>query len=252
MNPSPYPAPFHSAHTRARIVRMLLIAGAIATGVMLLAETLSLAFPPLTEDQELGDNPIGAAVMFLVFFLALLDFVIYVTTVVFFLIWLYRAHSNLKGFNAWARLEHTAGWAVGSFFIPFVNLVVPYQAVREVWRKSLPSDEVYLAETNPPASFPLWWLFWLTSSFANNISFRISFNENVSEQTATIVSIAASALSIVAAVFCYTVVGAIDKKQEAAAARLNLGKTPGPPLPPSLPPDAVTATAGPHNPQQGF
>ena len=252
MNPSPYPAPFRSAHTRARIVRMLLIVGAITTGVTLLAETLSLAFPPLTEDQELGDNPIGAAVMFLVFFLALLDFIIYVTTVVFFLIWLHRAHSNLKVFNAWARLEHTAGWAVGSFFIPFVNLVVPYQAVREVWRKSLPPDDVYLAETDPPASFPLWWMFWITSSITNNIAMRVSFNESVPTETATILSIVAGALSIMAAVFCYTVVGAIDKKQEEAAAKLNLGKTPGPPLPPSLPPDVVTTTAGPHNPQQGL
>jgi hypothetical protein len=230
---------------------MLLIAGAVATGATLLAEAVSLAFPPITEDQELSDNPMGVAVIFLVFFLGLLDVMIYITTVVFFLIWLHRANSNLKVFNPWTRLEHTAGWAVGSFFIPFVNLVVPYHAVREVWRKSLPPDEVYLAETSPPASFPLWWLFWLTSSFANNLSFRLTFNETVSEQTATIVSIAAGALSIVAAVFCYMVVGAIDKKQEAAAAKLNLGRVPGPPLPPRLPPEGATAaTPITHNPQQ--
>lgn len=255
MNPSPYPAPFHSAHTRARIVKILLIAGAVATGVMLLVEALSLAFPPLTEDQDISENLTVAVVLFLTALLGLLNVLLYITTVVFFLVWLHRANSNLKAFNPWIRLEHTAGWAVGSFFIPFVNLVVPYHAVREVWRKSLPPDEVNVAETSPPASFPLWWLFWLASSFAGNISFRVTFTENVSTQTATIISIAASALSIVAAFFCYTVVGAIDEKQEAAAAKLNLGRTPGPPPPPpnlTSPEVATAGTGGPNNPQQGF
>src|SRR5262245_21319112 len=28
----------------------------------------------------------------------------------------------------------SAGWAVGSYFIPFVNLVIPVRAVGEIWR----------------------------------------------------------------------------------------------------------------------
>jgi hypothetical protein len=62
MNPSPYPAPFTSAHGRALTAKILLIVGAVVTGMSLLAEALSFAFPPLTEDQELGDNP-GSAIV---------------------------------------------------------------------------------------------------------------------------------------------------------------------------------------------
>ncbi len=229
MTPSSYPAPFTSAHVRARIVKFLLIVGAVATGTSLLAEALSFAFPPLTDDQELADNPIGAAILLTAFLLAIPALIIYIATVVFFAMWLYRAHANLRAFDPSSRLDHSPGWAVGSFFIPFANLVIPYRAVKEVWQKSVPPDEALLSEPGPPAWFPIWWLFWLLASFAGNISLRASFNENVSEGTATMISIIASGLSIVAAVFAYIVVDEIDKRQEETSGKLKLGKYTGPP-----------------------
>lgn len=232
MNPSPNPAPFVSAHFRARVVKILLIAGAVATGITLLAEAISLAFP-LADDQELGDNPIGIALVLIIFLLALVDLAIYVATVVFFLMWLYRAHGNLRAFNPWVRTDHSAGWAIGSFFIPFVNLVIPYRAVKEVWQKSGAPDEAFLSEPNPPGFFPVWWLFWLLASISSNISMRVAFNENVPESTATIISIVAGGLFIVAAVFAYLVVDAIDKRQAETSEKLRLGKLSGPPPPPT-------------------
>jgi hypothetical protein len=231
MNPSSYPAPFQSAHVRARIVKILLIAGAVAAGLLLLAEAISLAFPPPTEDQELVDNLTGTAMALLVFLLAVLDMLIYWTTAVFFCVWLYRAYGNLRAFNSWSRPDYSPGWAVGGFFIPFVNLVLPYRAVREVWQKSVPPDPLVPA-SDPPASFPLWWTFWLVAGFASKISFRVSFREEVPESTATMISIVAGALTIVAAVFAYLVVDAIDKRQEETSARVKLGAFPGPPPPP--------------------
>lgn len=235
MNPSPYPAPFTSAHVRARIVKILLIVGAVLTCISVFAEMLSLGFPPPAEDQELGDNPIAAAIMLLIFLLAVVEVLIYFSTVIFFCVWLYRASDNLRAFNPWNRPEYSPGWAVGSFFIPFVNLVVPYRAVREVWQKSGTPDDLLLSEPGPPASFPIWWLFWLLASFAGRISMRMSFNENVDYRTATMVSIGASALFIVASFFAYLVVDAIDKKQEAASQKLKLGTFAEPPLPQPMP-----------------
>ena len=94
MNPSLSPAPFNSAHFRASITKILLAVGAIATGISLLAEALSLAIPPLTEEQELSDNMMGAAIGLVVFLLAILEFIIYITTVVFFLMWIHRAYKT--------------------------------------------------------------------------------------------------------------------------------------------------------------
>ena len=232
MNPSPTPAPFTSAHTRATITKTLLIVGALIAGLMLVIETLTFVYPLPTEDQELDQNVIGAVLAVLMVLIGLLAFVVYVTTVVFFLMWLYRANNNLKRFNSWARLEYSAGWAVGSFFVPFANLIVPYRAVREVWQKSGTPEESVYAEPSPPGFFPVWWVVWLFSGFADNISFRLSFNENVPEHTAMTVSIAANGLSIVAAALAYFVIDAIDKRQAETSAKLSLGQLSGPPPPP--------------------
>lgn len=244
MDPYPYRAAFTSAHIRANIVKILLVVGAIVTGLSMLVEAVSLAIPPLTEDQEPGDNPMALAIGLLMLLVGILSILIYIATVIFFLIWLYRASDNLPAFgNSPRSLSYSPGWAVGSFFVPFVNLVVPYRAVKEVWQKSVPLDEVLLSEPSPPPWFPIWWLFWLLAGFSGNISLRLSFNESVPESTATIVSIIAGALSIIAAILAYVVVDDIDKRQEDTSRKLGLRKflepPPNPPNPFNLPsPDA--------------
>jgi Domain of unknown function (DUF4328) len=243
MTPASYPAPFKSAHVRARILKILLIVGAITTVLSVFAGGLSLGFP-LSEDQELADNPVGAIVVLTEFLLGLAELALYLATVIFFCVWLYRAYDNLRAFNQWPRLEHSPGWAVASFFVPFVNLVIPYRAVREVWQKSGPSEEALLSAPNPPATFPVWWLFWLLASFTGNISMRASFNENIAESTATVISIVAGCLSIVAALLAYLVVDEIDDRQEETSRRIKLGKFSAPPPPPTnLPMPDVVATS---------
>lgn len=233
MNPIPHPAPFTSAHGRALIVKILLVIGVIVTAGALVAEAVSLVFPPLTEDQEFGDNPTGLAVGLILFLVGMLEIIVYLATVIFFCIWLYRAYANLRAFNPGRRLDSSPGMAVGSFFIPFANLVLPYRAVKEVWQKSGPPDDALLSEPSPPAWFPVWWTFWLLASFAGNISLRASFNENIPEQTATVISIVASALSVVAGLLAYLIVDLVDDRQEEASGRMRLGKFSGPPPPPT-------------------
>ncbi len=229
MTPSTYPPRFTSAHPRARIVKILLIVGVFAAAMSLLADVFSFALPPLSEDQEFGDNPAGGALMLITFGLALFEAIVYVTTAVFFLMWLYRSYGNLRAIDASCPLSQSPGWVVGSFFIPFVNLVIPYRGVKELWQRSGSPEESVLSAPSPPAIFPIWWLFWLLSCFADNISFRASFDDRVMENAATTLSIVAGALSILAAVFAYFVVDAIDKRQEETSAKLNLGVFAGPP-----------------------
>lgn len=50
------------------------------------------------------------------------------------LIWIHRAHSNVT--EQGVPMDHSAGWTVASYFIPFVNLVVPYRAMRELHNRS--------------------------------------------------------------------------------------------------------------------
>jgi len=230
MYPSPSSTPFVSAHFRSRVVSILLITGVVVSGLSMLSAGLELQFPVPTEGQEIGDAPVSFALNFFILAMALISGLVYFATVVAFCLWLHRAYKNLRAFGAFS-LDHSPGWAVGSFFVPFVNLVVPYRAVKEVWQKSIPPEQLRLGLPSPPGWFLLWWLFWLFASWAGNISLRLSFNEGVSESASAIASIVADFLSIVAALLAYVVIGDIDDRQEETAKTLGL-KTFAGPLPP--------------------
>ncbi len=49
--------------------------------------------------------------------------------------WIYRAHANLAGAGV-DELQYSPGWSVGSFFVPLVNFVVPFRAMRELHNRS--------------------------------------------------------------------------------------------------------------------
>lgn len=49
--------------------------------------------------------------------------------------WIYRAHANLHEAGL-DELRYSPRWSVGSFFVPLVNLVVPFRAMRELHNRS--------------------------------------------------------------------------------------------------------------------
>jgi len=75
MNPSPVPAPYVSALSWARVVKFLLIAGAIVSALSIVTDGLALVFSPLSGDEELTDNPGGLALGLLNIGVALLTLV---------------------------------------------------------------------------------------------------------------------------------------------------------------------------------
>ncbi len=60
---------------------------------------------------------------------------VFIVTGVAFLKWIYRANLNCRGFGA-QDMRFTPGWSVGYYFIPFLNLVRPYQSMKEIWQVS--------------------------------------------------------------------------------------------------------------------
>lgn len=204
---------------------------------------LELVFPTLSPEDEIEDNPGALIVALLQLGVGTLQVLVYLASAVVFLMWLYRAYGNLASFGTPSRnINYSAGWAVGSFFIPFVNLVVPYRAVKELWRNSAPTD-AFLVNASPPAWLPLWWLFWLLSNFASGIYSRLSFREDVSREVIAIVGVLADALTIIAAIFAIVVVEEITRRQEEASSSLGLVQ------PPSHPPPPPTFEARPPAPQ---
>lgn len=235
--PPPYTPAFTpkyvSTHKRAQIVKLLLAIGAGLSVFTLLFSVVDYSFGFTTSFDEESPAPMTIVIGLLVLGLALLEFAVYVATVVFFLMWLYRSHENLMAFGvSRTELEYSSGWAVGSFFVPFVCLIVPYRGVREVWKKSVPHQSSMFSDPSPPAIFPVWWAAWLLAGFANQIYLRTMFRTDLSPEVELILGVSTSVLDIISAIFAIRVVSEIDKQQTASAELLGPNKTPQPPMPP--------------------
>lgn len=139
-------ASYESAHGRALLaqgllgLQLLLAAVAIVAfvGQLNLLERAGTAAGITEEEANANDALIGL--------IGLAQIATYIATVVVFLMWLHRTTKNLPALGA-GELEISPGWAVGSWFVPFLNLVRPYQAVRDAWKASSPQ----LPQDNPVA-----------------------------------------------------------------------------------------------------
>ena len=82
-----------------------------------------------------------------------------------FLMWFHRAHRNLPALGN-TKLKFTAGSAVGWWFFPILNCVLPYEAMQEIWKGSDPSN--IWAPDRSQAVGPLlvlvWWGMYLLSN----------------------------------------------------------------------------------------
>ncbi len=75
-----------------------------------------------------------------------------------FMIWIYRASRNLEPLGC-RNQKYSPGWAVGWFFIPLANLVMPFLVTREIWKGSDPRypDGVSWLQAPLSAVVPAWW-----------------------------------------------------------------------------------------------
>ena len=97
-----------------------------------------------------------------------------------FSMWFYRAHENVLRSGS-ARISRSSGWAVGSFFVPFVNWVVPCSAMLDVWNWSSAMDGEKRSRSS--ALVFVWWLTYLgfqVLAGVEGVSARSSTWEHVS------------------------------------------------------------------------
>ena len=76
---------------------------------------------------------------------------------VLFIIFLFRAVKNAELWNT-VKEKWTPGWAIGGWFIPLANFVIPFLVVLETWRRS---DPEVVSGSRTRASVGLLWGWWL-------------------------------------------------------------------------------------------
>jgi hypothetical protein len=137
----------------------------------------------------------------------------YAVTGVTFLKWIHRANLNVRGFGA-QNLQFTPGWAIGYYFIPFLNLVRPYRAMKEIWQASKNPDEWSSQSVSPILGW--WWALFLISGVLGQMSFRLSMQaNNISTlSTSTVVSIVSALVEILLCLVALSLVTNIFRMQE--------------------------------------
>ena len=77
-----------------------------------------------------------------------------------FCFWIYRANRDARALGA-RDMIFSPGWAVAVGFIPVVNLIGPYRAVKEIYQAS--STGARWRDEPVPLLLPVWWGFWISS-----------------------------------------------------------------------------------------
>lgn len=148
-----------------------------------------------------------------------------------FLIWFHAVHRNLPGLGG-RELKYSPAWAVGGFFVPFLNLVRPVQVMREVWHASNPAGtERDLSETGPsirnematPTLVGWWWGLYLMSEIFGVLANQIATAKDqtlAGFRTSTILTMISRVSEISSAICAMVIVSRITAWQTSRRNRL--------------------------------
>jgi Domain of unknown function (DUF4328) len=88
--------------------------------------------------------------------LAAIDVICALVGVIIYCVWLFRSAKNAMFFSG-RSLSHSAGLAVGYYFIPFFNFVKPILSMSEIYDKTY---AIY-REKRPVGLLRFWWAAWI-------------------------------------------------------------------------------------------
>jgi len=153
--------------------------------------------------------------------ISIFEVIAYITSIFAFLFWFYRVYKNLVLAEV-ADLKYSPGWAIGGFFIPVANLVIPYRVMAEVWKGShvlsegSPKDG--WKEMKLSSRVDLWWALFIITNIVENIAIRLTLNADTIEglTLSSLISIVSSVINIPAAIVTIYLVKDISKLQDDA------------------------------------
>lgn len=170
----PEPPPVRAARRLRTAVVVLLLGDAAAAWVVVLGVYTLLQRVWLGLAGRVGAAEIEthvAQVQFARRFQVLLA----LATVVVFLLWLRRAHRNLRMLGV-ERLGFSPRAALAAFLVHVLNFVVPVRVVSELWRASRPETDrgPRWWEVRGPLLVAVWWALVVASSLADPLWWDIS------------------------------------------------------------------------------
>ena len=145
----------------------------LGTYVLLIFSSLLLLTVGVENVEDNGRSAVVAMQFGLAYFLV---FGVYLAVVITYIQWFRRAYHNLK--KAGHQLEMSEGWAAGSWFVPFANLVMPYRIMKEIWYKT----QVEFTETpRHHGIVRIWWLAFIGGNIASQVLSKIADDDDLNQ-----------------------------------------------------------------------
>lgn len=125
--------------------------------------------------KEINDSDLRQSIM------GILYIAVFVISGILILKWIHRMNHNARQLGG-EHMQFTPGWSIGYYFIPFVNLWKPYQAMVEIFNVSKNPNNW----SNETESFMLgvWWFLWIVNNILGRLIFR--WSQDAEEITAFI------------------------------------------------------------------
>lgn len=210
---------------RRRVTTSLLglsavLAGAEAGAIFVMVSLYSGPMMPLIELTDriyLSADPDGALLLAGgVFALTtLIAPLLFVATAISWALWEYRAMRNLRALAGAGHVPEprfSPAWAVGTWFIPFLNLIMPYYVHREMFALSDPE------EVRPTGFILLWWGCWIGAMVASAFMQRAT---NADLDVVLALSLVYGALLIAASLLGARLVRETSVRQQALIRRVE-------------------------------
>ena len=200
---------FESGSSRAKWAANFMKVVLVFMALSLIINILTVISPPDVQRMESGQiDSSSLGLLAIAGLIGIGFFVAFIVTIVLYLMWLHRAYKNLQALGQ--QTDYSPGWAVGYWFIPFINLVMPYKIVNELYEKS------NFQGNNSSSIVAIWWLTYILSGIIGWMANKITFGTKASEAiaTAAMVDIVSDTLLIIAGCACIKIINTVDEMQE--------------------------------------
>ncbi len=122
----------------------------------------------------------------------------------------YRSNANLRSLGV-QGLKYTPGWSAGYWFIPFANLIRPFQATSEVYLASEARLKNRLSPMSPFLGW--WWGLYISGNIVSNIEMRMIMQGIYSAEWFHPVSLLSSGLTLAAGILFIRILLRISANQ---------------------------------------
>lgn len=124
----------------------------------------------------------------LIAFSGLFYIIIFFSSLIVYFIWVRQAYRNLASLQL-KPAEFSSGWAIGSYFVPILNLFRPYTMMKEIWfgsqpKNNLPDESEYekIDRLTSTTFLKIWWTVFLINGSVGNYAFRLSIKAETASE----------------------------------------------------------------------